>query len=270
MGNKGYGSIPGTLFECITFLARALPVRSAPTVIELLIGAMLTQTGFVTGAWLAINPLRSWSAYYRLQKGKWSWVALGIQMARMVVAFFPQADWFLIIDDTFVYRASRKAPGSGIYHQQGNKANRPQYARGQCWVSLALSVMRGKKQSAIPLLSRLMRTDGNTGMLEAAKVLLRTMARVFVDKRVCLLMDSWYMKEPLVAFALALGFQVIGQVRRDTALYSVPVATGKRGRPAKYGAKYTPEVVALFCRRCAIGSSFTANGSGCGTGALSA
>jgi hypothetical protein len=64
MGNKGYGSIPGTLFECITFLARALPVRSVPTFIELLIGAMLTQTGFVTGAWMAINPLRSWSAYF--------------------------------------------------------------------------------------------------------------------------------------------------------------------------------------------------------------
>jgi hypothetical protein len=129
MGNKGYGSIPGTLFECITFLARALPVRSVPTFIELLIGAMLTQTGFVTGAWLAINPLRSWSAYYKwLQEGKWSWVALGVQMARMVVTFFPQLVWFLIIDDTFVYRASRKAPGSGVYHQHGNKANRPQYA----------------------------------------------------------------------------------------------------------------------------------------------
>jgi len=70
MGNKGYGSIPGTLFACITFLARALPVRSVPTFIELLIGAMLTQTGFVTGAWLAINPLRSWGAYYKwLQEG---------------------------------------------------------------------------------------------------------------------------------------------------------------------------------------------------------
>jgi hypothetical protein len=53
MSNKGYGSIPGTLFECITFLARTLPVRSVPTFIELLIGAMLTQTRFVTGAWLA-------------------------------------------------------------------------------------------------------------------------------------------------------------------------------------------------------------------------
>ena len=54
------------------------------------------------------------------------------------------------------------------------------------------------------------------------------------------------MKYPLIAFVLALGFQVIGQVRRDTALYALPVASGKRGRPAKYGAKYTPDEVALL------------------------
>ena len=244
MGNKGYGSIPGTLFECITFLARALPVRSVPTFIELLIGAMLTQNGFVTGAWLAINPLRSWSAYYKwLQAGKWSWVALGVQVARMVVTFFPQPVWFLIFDDTFIYRSSSKAPGSGVYHQHGNKANRPQYARGQCWVSMALSFSKGKKHSAIPLLSRLMRTDGNTGKLDAAKTLLRSVARVFAGKQVFSLVDSWYMKWPYLRYVLTLGFDAIGQVRRDTALYSLPVITGKRGRPAKYGDKYTPDAV---------------------------
>lgn len=247
MGNKGYASIPGTLFECITFLARALPVRSVPTFIELLIGAMLPQTGFVTGAWLAINPLRSWSAYYKwLQEGKWSWVALGVQMARMVVTFFPQPVWFLIFDDTFIYRSSRKAPGSGVYHQHGNKANRPQYARGQCWVSMALSITKGKKHSAVPLLSRLMRTDGNTGKLDAAKTLLRSVARVFADKQVFTLVDSWYMKWPYLRYVLTLGFDAIGQVRRDTALYSLPVITGKRGRPAKYGDKYTPDAVAAL------------------------
>jgi hypothetical protein len=129
---------------------------------------MLTQTGFVTGAWLAINLLRSWSAYSKwLQEGKWSWVALGVQMARMVVSFFPQPVWFLIFDDTFIYRSSRKVPGSGVYHQYGNKANHPQYARGQCWVSMAMSITQGKKHSAVPLLSRLMRTDGNTVKLNS-------------------------------------------------------------------------------------------------------
>ena len=162
MGNKGYGTIPRTLLESITFLARALPIRSVPTFIELLIGAMLTQAGFVTEAWLAINPMRSWTAYYKwLQEGKWSWVALGVQLARLVVTFFPQPTWFLIFDDTFIYRSSKKAPGSGIQHQHGNKPNRPQYARGQCWVTMALSIASGMKNFAVPLLSRLMRTSGN-------------------------------------------------------------------------------------------------------------
>ncbi len=105
MGNKGYCTIPRTLFENITFLARALPIRSVPTFIELLVGAMITQSGFVIGAWLAINPLRTWTSYYKwLQEGKWSWVALGVQLAKMVVRFYPQPKWFLIFDDTFIYR----------------------------------------------------------------------------------------------------------------------------------------------------------------------
>ncbi len=65
MENKWYFTSPRILFENITFLARVLPVRSAPTFIELLIRAMLTQASFVAEAWLAINPLRSWSAYYK-------------------------------------------------------------------------------------------------------------------------------------------------------------------------------------------------------------
>ncbi|MCF6265124.1 MAG: hypothetical protein L3J57_01080 [Desulfuromusa sp.] len=58
MDNQGYRTIPKALFESITFLAQALPKRSAPTWLELLFGAMLTQTGFVTDIWLAIRPRR--------------------------------------------------------------------------------------------------------------------------------------------------------------------------------------------------------------------
>jgi len=248
MNNKGYGNIPGALFEYITFLARALPVRCVPTFIELLVGAMLTQTGFVTDAWLAINPLRTWTAYYKwLQEGKWSWVALGVQLARLVVKYFPQALWFLAFDDTIIYRCSKKAPGSTIHHQHSNKANRPQYALGQCWVSMALSISAGMKHYAVPLLSRLMRGGGNSSKLDAVKTLLRVIAPVFAGQKVIMLVDSWYMKWPLIKYALTLGLQVIGQVRRDTALYGIPaLITGQRGRPRKYGDKYTPEIIAAL------------------------
>lgn len=245
MGIKGYSTIPSTLFESITFLARVLPVRSVPTFIELLIGAMLTQTGFVTEAWLAITPLRSWTAYYKwLQHGKWSWVALGVQLARWIVARFPQSAWFLIFDDTIIYRSSTKAPGSKIHHQHGNKTNRPKYARGQCWVTVALSITTGVRHSAVPLLSRLMRASGNISKLDAAISLLAVIAPVFTaNGPVFTLVDSWFMKWKYVRSALKRGIDTIGQVRRDTALYAVPVQHGGRGRPRKYGDKYTPELV---------------------------
>jgi hypothetical protein len=242
---KGYRHIPQVFFLFITFLTISLPIRSVPTFIELLIGAMLTQAGFVTQAWLAVNMHRHWTSYYKwLQKGKWSWVKLGTQMAKLIIAFFPKQQWFLIIDDTIIYRNSKKAPGSKINHQHGSKANRPKYVRGQNWVSLASVVTKGLSTAAIPLLFRMMRLDGNTSKLDAAKVLLKAILPVFAAEKTCLLIDSWYMRGTLILYALGKGIHVIGQVRKDTALYDIPERTGKRGRPRKYGDKYTPERVA--------------------------
>ena len=243
----GYHHIPQVFFLFITFLTGALPVRSVPTFIELLIGAMLTQAGFVTQAWIAINMHRHWTSYYKwLQKGKWSWVALGCRMAKLVSIFFPAQERLLIIDDTIIFRSSKKAPGSKIHHQHGNKPNRPTYVRGQSWVSLAAVAEHSSTVTAIPLLSRMMRRCGNTSKLDAAKVLIRTILPALATDNVCLLTDSWYMRSKLILFALAKGIHVIGQVRRDTALYDIPKRTGKKGRPRKYGDKYTPERVAIL------------------------
>jgi len=243
----GYHNIPQVFFLFITSLTVALPIRSVPTFIELLIGAMITQAGFVTQAWLAVNMHRHWTSYYKwLQKGKWSWVKLGIQMAKLLITFFPQQQRFLIIDDTIIYRHSKKAPGSKINHEHGSKTNRPKYVRGQSWVSLASVVNGGLSFAAIPLLFRMMRVNGNTSKLDAAKTLIRAVQPVFVNENVCLLLDSWYMRGKLILYALTNGIHVIGQVRKDTALYDIPKRTGKRGRPRKYGDKYTPERIAFL------------------------
>ena len=89
MDHKGYRYIPRALFDAITFLAQALPKRSVPTFLELLFGTMLTQSGFVTDAYLAINAVRHWNSYYKwLHFGTWSWVALGRQTARLALQMF--------------------------------------------------------------------------------------------------------------------------------------------------------------------------------------
>ena len=221
---KGYQHIPKVLFVIITFLVGALPIRSVPTFIELLFGAMLSQAGFVTQAWLAINMHRHWTSYYKwLQKGTWSWVSLGLQMARMLLSLFPNQQRLIIIDDTIILRVSKKAPDSKIHHKHGNKANRPRYVQGQCWVSLAGVATKGLTAAAIPLLSRMMRTGGNTSKLDAARVLIRTILPVFAGQNTCLLLDAWYMRYRVIAFALKNKIQVIGQVRLDC---TVPLSRG--------------------------------------------
>jgi len=56
---------------------------------------------------------------------------------------------------------------------------------------------------------------------------------------VCLLLDAWYMRGSLIRTALRLGHEVIGQIRRDTALFALPPPRepGTRGRPRLYGAR---------------------------------
>lgn len=243
MDIKGYDNIPKALYDAITFLAQALPKRSVPTFLELLFGAMLTQNGFVTEAWLAIKPRRHWTSYYKwLQKGHWSWIALGLQTARLALQSVKGTRCYVVIDDTLVFRSSRKAPESRIHHQHGCKANRPVYVRGQNWVCLALVLPQKWRSLALPILSRLSRSTGNSGKLVAAKTLLRVARHLFYGRIVTLLVDSWYMRKSLLLPVQELGYRVIGQVRKDTALYlAPPVHNGKRGRPRKYGDKLTAE-----------------------------
>ena len=153
------------------------------------------------------------------------------------------------IDDTLTLRASLKAPGSQIHHQHGNKPNLSQYARGQCWVSLAMIMPREKTASiALPLLTRLIQSASNTGKLIAAYTLVRAICGLFKDRKVRVLVDSWYMRRRFIQSVLSRGFEAIGQVRIDTRLYDEPPKkpTGRRDRPRKYGEKYTKKRIAHF------------------------
>ena len=56
------------------------------------------------------------------------------------------------------------------------------------------------------------------------------------------------MRRVFIESMLNRGFHVIGQARIDTRLYEEPPKkkTGQRGRPKKYGDKYTPKRIAHF------------------------
>ena len=252
MNAIGYSRIPSELCHWITFLCKALPPRSIATFIELLIGAMLTSTGFVTDAYLMLNMHNHWTSYYKwLQKGKWSWLALARQFVRLLLANVNAEVVHLVIDDTLTLRASTKAPGSQMHHQHGNKPNLASFVRGQCWVSLAMVALRPNNAPvALPILSRLIPSASNTGKLIAANTLIRSVYGLFQGLKVRVLVDSWYMRRRFIESMQGRGFDVIGQVRIDTRLYDVPPPRkpGQRGRNRKYGEKYTRKRIAHLKR----------------------
>src|ERR1700760_3576420 len=213
-------SIPANLCAWLTILAQAVPNRSALTFLELLIGAMITDRGFVTEALLAIAPRRKWPTYFKwLEGGKWSWIAVAQRLCKILVANLPPPVCYLIIDDTLVPRASKKAPDAGFHFDHSRKPNRSKYIWGQGWVTLAAVVPAETvaKSWAVPLISRLVRKTGNHGKLICARVLLRVVRGLFGQGR--LLLDTWFMRASVITFALDEGLTVIGQVRKDLALY---------------------------------------------------
>ena len=109
MNATGYRLIPSELYHWITFLTQALPPRSIGTFIELLIGAMLTPTAFVTDAYLVLDMSKHWNSYYKwLEKGKWSWLGLARQFLCLVLKLIQDKEVFLLVDDTLTLRASKK------------------------------------------------------------------------------------------------------------------------------------------------------------------
>ena len=240
MDNSNVLNITKTLCYWTTFLGQSLPVRSLGTWFELLIGTMVSKQGFVTEAIQAVKRQRHWSSYYKwLEQGQWSWLSLAKRLAAWLLEVIkPEGIWY-VIDDTLTYRSTRGAPKAGWHHQHGHKANRPVYGWGQNWLSLAAVISYQQQLCAIPLLSWLIKPGGNTSKLRAGCVLLRAL-RAYL-KRGYLLLDSWFMRGKLIGTALAQGLEVVGQVRRDTRLYAPPEprAQVSRGRPRRYGERYT-------------------------------
>ena len=235
----------------INFILSAMPVRLIRTYAELLIGVMISGSGHVTKALLAVGHQKHFSTYYWLvENGKWSWLKVTRQLIRLIIRFFPRVEWNFIIDDFICPRSSKHAPEVKFHHEHGQKPNRPKYIWGQQWVALGLSLTWGKVASALPLILRLHKFKGNHTKITTAVTLLRAVRSLFqkIDNVILrCFVDCWYMKRTFVLPMLRLGIHVIGQARKDTALFKEPekIATNKRkrGRPRKYGEKLTDNVV---------------------------
>src|SRR4051794_5861843 len=147
------------------------------------------------------------------------------------------------IDNPLAPRCSAQAPGVAVRFDHAAKTNRPAFLRCQGFVTLSAVVPC--RDRSVPLVTGLCRSSGNAGKIALAKGLLRAVGAL---GPLCLLLDAWYMRGSLIRTALRLGHEVIGQVRRDTAVFALPPPRqpGSRGRSRLYGARLDADTVAAL------------------------
>jgi len=225
------------LSSWITHLLTAVPLRSRGTFVELLCGSLISPEGWVTRAISAITRGRHWTTYYKLlERGSLRTLRIAQALFELVASVLPAAILNLVIDDTLVPRQSESAPGSAMRHDHARKTN----------LTLGVSVLgSGGRKYVLPMVSRLVPVAGNRNKLTIALALIRGLAPVMRNKPVRILFDAWFMRARLVLPLLSRKMRVIGQARRDTALFLPPVVVLKpgRGRPRTYGAKMTPDAI---------------------------
>ena len=236
-----------------TFLAKALSPLAAPTFCELFLGGMLSGEGFVTQALLTIHYENFWNSYHHwVSQGKWRWRNLAHRLILLVSSKVPDGQTTpLILDDLTLERCSDKAPACRIHHQHSKKKNRCTYLFGQCWVFLAIPFQRpsDKVHTAIPVMAFPSPKSGNISKLKIAKAMLKSVRQTLQGRALRLLTDCWFMNHTMMQPALELGYEVIGHIPKNRALYALPVDAlppspfKRKGRKRKYGVKMTPEEV---------------------------
>src|SRR4051794_19102703 len=237
---------PATLCRWVEEIVQSSPEAARLTVLELIVGAMLASGGHVTQAILALTPRLGWQAYHwMLERGRFRLLGLISALCRIVRRETGERRCFVVIDDTLAPRCSAQAPGVAVRFDHAAKTNRPAFLLCQCFVTLSAVVPCRDRPRSVPLVTSLCRGSGNAGKIAMAKGLLRAAGAL---GPVCLLLDAWYMRGSLIRTALRLGHEVIGQVRRDTALFALspPREPGKRGRPRLYGTRLDADAVAAL------------------------
>lgn len=232
----------------LNFIIQAVPVRLASTFAELLIGAVISHSGHITDALYHVGHRKHHTTYYwMLTTGKWSSLQLAQRVLQLIIAFFPRTEFNLLLDDFICPRSTHKAPHVKYHHEHSQKPNRPRFLWGQQWLGLSLSITWGRRHAALPILMRLHKSVGNSTKLSRGVMMIKSVLPLLKKNSETqrVLVDSWYMKAPFVLPLLECGLHVIGQARKDTALFEPPeprINKG-RGRPRKYGKRWTSDQI---------------------------
>jgi hypothetical protein len=240
-------------------LAGLLDRRVAWRLLPIFAGLLFAAGRRTVSSWLRAGGLsKHYQDYYyflaSLGHKVESLAAAVLQIAVQVID--PPGRVLLAIDDTPSKRYGPKVEGAGIHHNPTPGPAGAKFLYGHVWVTLAW-VLRHPQWDAIglPLLARmyvrqkdidaqwlpLLRHVTFQTKLEMAAALLTWAARwlKYLGRTVWVVADGAYAKRVFLQAAAAARVTVVSRMRKDAALFEVPVPPKQRGRgrPRKYGPK---------------------------------
>ena len=249
--------IASRLCHWFSALAAPLDARSAPRLACLFLGAILargrrTVTSWIRGAGLGPQFRPCYTTVSAAGHRAESIAArliyevvkpLLVGMNRLVLA----------LDDTPTPRYGPHVQGAGVHHNPTPGPAGGPFVYGHVWVVLGLLVAHPLwGVIALPLLARLYVRKKDLGAIEPKhRPTFQTKLELavalvkwaqgwldFVARPLWVVADGAYAKAAFLKPLIGMGVVVVSRLRKDAALRTVPgAATGKRGRPRKYGAQ---------------------------------
>lgn len=251
--------LSGDVAVWINRLAKLLDPRLSWRLLPLLTGLLFATGRRTVSSWLRAGELsKDYQDYYYFvwslgHKVKWL-AAVVLEIAVGVIV--PQGRILLAIDDTPSKRYGPKVEGAGIHHNPTPGPAGAKFVYGHVWVTLAW-IVRHPLWGAIglPLLARLYvrRKDIDGQRLPFLRQVTFQTKLVMAGELVAwaagwlkslgrtlwVVADGAYAKRAFLRAAAAAHVIVVSRLRKDAALFDVPVPPKRRGRgrPRIYGKK---------------------------------
>jgi hypothetical protein len=238
-------------------LAGVLHQSNAWRLQPLLAGMLFARGRLTVASWLRAGEIGVGfqGYYYFLGSLGRNVISLAGVLLRLAIGWINPGERLLFaIDDTPTKRYGPLVEGAGIHHNPTPGPAQQKYVYGHVWVTLSWLVRHTLWGTiGLPLLACLYVRRANLGWmaawygvkfqtkLEQAAALVEWLAGwlKYLGKKPWVVADGAYAKKPFLQRAMGAGATVVSRLRKDAALWSVPVEVPpgqrRRGRPRKYG-----------------------------------
>ena len=238
-------------------LSRLLHQANAWRFAPLLWGMLFARGRRTVACWLRTGELgNDYQSYYyflgSLGRNVTSVAGALLHLAMRVLC--PGERLLFAIDDTPTKRYGPLVEGAGVHHNPTPGPAGQKFLYGHVWVTLALVVRHSLWGTiGLPVLAFLyVRQIDLAGMVPWYRVKFQTKLQQaaalvewatfwlrILEKKLWVVVDGAYVKKPFLKRAAQAGATVVGRLRKDAALWSVPtpvpLGQRKRGAPRKYG-----------------------------------